>query len=183
MSWFARTNDTVLNVTSTYPLLTPYAVRHASGSISVLALNKHSTSNLTGQILLNGFTPGANAMVRAYGLAQDEATRTNAAYALQDIATNSFAGAGTNFTYSFPPYSLTLLTLVPAAPQVAVLPSAPGQFSLQVQGQPSVRYVVQSSTNFINWIPVATNTLTGSTLNVTNALGTPWKFWRAVWLP
>lgn len=182
MTYFAQPGDTVLNVTNTYSLLTAYAIRHLSGSISLLALNKDVTGNFNGQILLNGFTPGSAAKIYSYGIPQDEATRTNAAYALQDIATNNFSGAGTNFTYAFPPYSLTMLTLVPTAPKIVVLPAA-GNFVLQVQGQPSVRYVVQSSTNFTAWTPVATNTLTGTTWNVTNAMTTPNKFWRAVWLP
>lgn len=182
MTRFTQPGDTVLNVTSTYPLLSAYAVRHASGSISLLGLNKDVTGNFNGQIKITGFTPGSAAKIDSYGIPQDEATRTNAAYALQDIATNSFAGAGTNFTYSFPPYSLTMLTLVPTAPSVAAMSSA-NQFILQVQGQPSVRYIVQSSTNFNNWTSVATNTLIGTTWNVTNSLSTPFKFWRAVWLP
>jgi hypothetical protein len=182
MSYFARPGDAVLNAASSYPLLTPYAIRHANGAVSVLALNKTYLTNLTGQLAFAGFTPGANATVYSYGIAQDEAARTNAAYALQDIATNNFSGAGTNFTYSFPPYSLTVLNLIPAAPGIAVTPAA-GQMVLQVQGQPNVRYVVQSSTNFTSWTSVATNTLVGTTWNVTNNLSSPWKFWRAVWLP
>ena len=183
MTYFAQPGDTVLNVTSTYSLLTAYAIRHTSGSISLLALNKDVTGNFNGQIQLAGFAPSSAAKIYSYGLAQDEATRTNAAYALQDIATNNFSGAGTNFTYAFPPYSLTMLTLVPAAPKVAVLPAAAGKFVLQVQGQSNVRYIVQSSTNFTVWTPVATNTLTGTTWNVTNTITPPNKFWRAVWLP
>ena len=187
MSYFARTNDTVLNASSTYSLLTPYAIRHASGSISVLALNKDPTGNFNGQILLNGFTPGSVATVYSYGIPQDEATRTNAAYPLQDIATNNFAGAGTNFIYSFPPLSLTLLNLIPAAPRLATLSAPAGQFVFQLQGQANVRYVIQTSTNLTatNWTAVSTNTLATSTLNVTNPVsaGTPQKYWRAVWLP
>ena len=183
MSYFAQPGDTVLNATSSYSLLTPYAIRHANGSVSVLALNKTYVTNLTGQFTLTGFTPGSNATVFSYGIAQDEATRTNAAYSLQDIATNNFSGAGTNFLFSVPPYSLVVWNLMPTAPGMALAPAAPGQFVLQVQGQPNVRYVLQSSTNFANWTPVATNTLSGTTWNVTNNLSSPWKFWRAVWLP
>ena len=116
----------------------------------------------------------------------DEATRTNASYALQDIATNNFAGADTNFTYNFPSLSMTLLTLAPSAPRLAALTPAPaGTFAFQLQGQPNVRYVIQNSTDLIAWASVSTNTLTNSTLNFTNPIsaGAPVKFWRAVWQP
>jgi hypothetical protein len=52
-----------------------------------------------------------------------------------------------------------------------------------VQGQPNVRYVLQSSTNFASWSPAMTNTLTGTIWNVSTNLSSPVKFWRAVWLP
>ena len=187
MSYFARTNDTVLNATTTYSLLTPYAIRHASGAVSLLTLNKDPTTNYNGQILLNGFTPGSAATVLSYGIPQDEATRTNAVYPAQNIATNIFVGAGTNFTYNFPPLSLTLLNLVPSAPRLAMLAAPAGQFAFQLQGQANVRYVIQSSSNLavFSWTSVSTNTLINSTLNVTNLVsaGTPQKYWRAVWLP
>lgn len=184
MSYFARPGDTVLNATSSYSLLSPYAIRHANGSVSILGLNKTYVTNLVGKISLTGFTPQTNATIYSYGIAQDEATRTNAIYALQDLATNAIFGITTNFNYSFPPYSLTVLNLFPSAPGVTVVPST-GQFVLQVQGQPNVRYVVQSCTNLLsgNWTSVATNTLTTSTWNVTNSFSGPWKFWRAAWLP
>jgi len=185
MSYFARTNDVVLNATSTYSLLSVYAIRHASGAVSVLALNKDATTNFNGQILVNGFAPGSAATIFSYGIPQDEATRTNAVYALQDLATNSFSGAGANFTYSFPPLSLTVLNLVPSAPQLTTFSAPAGQFAFQLQGQANVRYVLQSSTNLMSWSAISTNLLSSSTLNVTNAIspGAPQKFWRAVWLP
>ena len=185
MSYFARTNDTVLGTLSTYAQLTPYAIRHASGSVSLLTLNKNTTNSFNGQILLAGFTPGSAATVFSYGIPQDEATRTNAMYLLQDIATNTYTGAGTNFTYNFPPLSLTLLNLFPSAPRLALLPAPATQFAFQLQGQANVRYVIQTSSNLTGWVAVSTNTLTNSTLNVTNTISTamPQKFWRAAWLP
>lgn len=185
MSSFARPGDAVLNAASSYPLLTPYAVRHASGSISLLILNKDASNTFNGQILVAGFTPGSAATLISYGISQDEATRTNASYLYQDLATNNFTGAGTNFNYSFLPLSLTMFTLVPAPPKIAVIPPVPGQFIFQVQGQPNVRYVLQSSTNLNAWTPFATNTLSGNTWNLTNAItpGVSLKFWRAIWLP
>jgi hypothetical protein len=92
------------------------------------------------------------------------------------------------FNYGLPPLSLTLFTLAPAAPRLAVflLPAAPPvQFVVQIQGQAGVPYVLQSSTNLSNWSSLATNVLSSSTLNLTNpapALATR-SFLRALWQP
>jgi hypothetical protein len=186
MQYFARPGDTILNASSDYSLLAAYAARPASGAVTLLVLNKDTTTNFNAQIALTGFAPSAAATVRSYGIPQDEAARTNAALQVRDIALTNFATAGTNFAFDFPALSQTLITLAPAAPRLAVPPSPPqsgGQFVFQLQGQPGVRYFIQNSTNLNTWTTVATNTLTVGTLNVTNAESAPARFWRAVWQP
>jgi len=186
MQWFARPGEKILNVTSDYAGLSTYAARRANGAIALLVLNKFNIANQNAQIELAGFTPSATAAVRTFGIPNDEAARTNGPAAVQDITTNSIANAGTSFTYDFPPYSMTLLTFAPAAPRLAVVsPAAPGQFVFQLQGQPEVRYVIQNSSNLASWVPVTTNTLVSSTLNVTNPVAASplQKYWRAVWQP
>ena len=89
MQYFARPGDTVLNATSDYFLLSTYAARKANGALALLVINKDSTANLAAQITLTNFFPWSTATVRSYGIAQDEATRTNGPAAAQDIATNS----------------------------------------------------------------------------------------------
>ncbi len=116
MRYFVQTNDTILNPTSDYLLLSAYAARKADGKLAVLVINKDSTTNFNGQIVLNGFVPDSTATVRSFGILQDEATRTNSTVpGSQDMATNSFTGASTNFTYSFPRLTLTLFTFSPAS--------------------------------------------------------------------
>jgi hypothetical protein len=184
LQFLARAGDTVLNPASDYFLLPVYATRKADGSLAVLVINKDNATTFTAQLSLANYFPWTNALVRSFGLAQDEATRTNfLAPGAQDIATNFVAVAGTNFTTTFPPYSATVLTIPPAAPKLVLSSSANGSFSLQVQGQPKVRYVLQSSSDFGTWTPFATNTLTGTVWNSTNSPSAPAKFWRAVWLP
>jgi hypothetical protein len=105
-----------------------------------------------------------------------------------DIAQANFSGAGTNFSYAFPPYSATVLSFAPAPPSLVILPPAPqpgGQFIFQLQGQPGVRYYVQNSTNLSAWTTVSTNWLTGTALNLTNPVpvGEAISFWRAFWQP
>ena len=186
MQSFARPGDKILGSASDYTWLTSYAARRANGSVSLLVLNKSLLTNLNAQISLSGYVPAATATVRSFGILNDEATRTNGPAASRDITTNSIATAGTNFSYNFPKLSMTLFTLTPTAPRLAmVAPASPGQFVFQLQGQPDVRYVIQSSTNLSNWVSTATNTLTSATLNVTNAIapGTPQRYWRAIWQP
>ena len=102
-----------------------------------------------------------------------------------DIAQTNFSGAGANFSYAFPPYSATVLSLAPAPPNLVVLPAVTGQFVFQLQGQQGVRYCIQSSTNLGTWSTVSTNFLAGNTLNFTNPVpaGAAIGFWRAVWQP
>lgn len=184
MHEFAQPGDTVLNATGNSPLLGTFAARRASGAISLLVLNKDSQTILHAEIALQDFFPATSAKVRFYGIPQDEAARTNASLFAQDIAVSEFSGADSNFDFDFPPLSMTLLTFSPAAPRLAVLPSEePDQFTFQLQGQAKVRYVLETSGDLRNWIPVATNTPTDSSINVTNPApsNSSSQFWRAVW--
>lgn len=186
MSAFARAGDIILGTTSDYSLVATYAARRLNGSLSVLVLNKSITTNVNVQLALNGYAPSTGATIRFYGIAQDEATRTNAVYSMQDITTNSFTGAAASFTNNFPPLSMTLFTLAPSAPQLAVLPAGqPGQFVFQLQGQAGVPYVIQNSADLLAWNSVATNTLVTSAVSFTNTFNPilPVQFWRAVWRP
>lgn len=184
MQYFAQPGDTVLNAGTDYALPATYATRKVDGSLAVLVINKDRYTTFTAQLALTNFQPGTNALVRSFGIAQDEATRTNSVVpGAQDIATNSLDVAGTNFTTSFPPYSVTLLTIPPAAPKLVVQPQPGGKINLQLQGQPNVRYVLQTSTDLETWSSVATNTLTGTTWNVSTNFSTPVEFWRAEWQP
>jgi hypothetical protein len=184
MSLFARGGDTVLAATSDYSLLSAYAVRRANGALTLLAISKDSVSNLTAQIALNGFAPGSPATVYSYGMSQDNAAETGTGSC--DIVTNVFPTA-TNFSFTFAPYSLTVFSFAPVAPSLTPLPSqsGSGQFVLQLAGQSGTPYVLQTSTNLFAWTSVATNTPSGSVLNITNTVGrgTPGQFWRAAWLP
>lgn len=185
MQWFARPGDKILSAATDYSWLTAYAARRANGAVNLLVLNKSSSASLNAQISVTGYVPQPAATIRSFGIPNDEAARTNGPAASQDITTSSFANAGADFGCLFAPYSLTLFTLVPTAPQLAVQAAAPDEFVFQLQGQTAVRYEIQSSTNLTDWVSQSTHTLTASTLGVTNVLapGAPQKYWRAVWMP
>lgn len=185
MRHFVQSGDTVLNVSSDYPLLSAYAVRHASGSLSILAIHKDPTTNFTAQFSFTGYSPDTAATLTSYGIPQDEAARTNAPAGMQDLATNQVAGVGSS-NFVFAPYSINLLTFRPSSPQLTMGtdPTA-GIVWLQLQGQPAARYVVQTSSDLQTWSSFATNTLSGNSWGLTNSWssGTTAQFWRAVWEP
>ena len=186
LQYFARPGDSVLNGTSDQLLLSAYAVRRTNGALTLLVINKDMTTNLNcanradqfcavdhrhDSILRHPAGPGGG--------------NQRAAASLQDIATTNFPTAGTNFSYSFPPLSLTLFTFAPGPSALSVLGVQPGQVQLLLQGQPGTPYVIQSSPDLMTWTSVSTNTLAGSTLNITLpvATGSPHQFYRAVWQP
>ncbi|MGH7994073.1 MAG: hypothetical protein ACREDQ_11190, partial [Limisphaerales bacterium] len=185
LQYFARSGDSVLNATSDYLLLSDYAVQRTNGALTVLVLNKDTTTNFNAQIALNGYLPWTNATIQSFGIPQDQAAKNNLSASLQDIATTNFPTAGTNFTCSFPPLSLTLFTFAPGPSALSALSPQPDQVVLQLQGQSGAPYVIQSSPDLMTWTPVSTNTLVGSTLNITNLISpdSPQQFWRAVWQP
>jgi hypothetical protein len=182
---FARPGDSVLNGTSDNLLLSAYAVHRTNGVLTMLVINKNMTTNLTGQIALTNYVPSTTATIQSYGIPQDQAAQTNGPAASQDIATNSSA-ASSNFSYVFPPLSLTLFTFYPGPSTLSVLQVQPTQVQLQLQGQ-SGTYVIQSSTNLSSktWNPVSTNALAGTsaTINIPVAPGAPVQFYRAAWQP
>jgi hypothetical protein len=185
MQYYVRPGDTILNAGSDYLLLSAYGARKTNGALTLLVINKDAVTNFNAQISLSNFTPASTATIRGYGITQDEATRTNnLAPGAQDIATN-VVPAGAVFTNSFPPYSLTLFTLAPAPAQLSALVPQPGQFVLQLHGQPGTPYIIQRSPDLSAWTPVSTNLLAGNVLNITNAIssGVTQQFWRAVWQP
>jgi len=184
MQFFARPGDTVLNPATDYALLATYATRKADGALAVLVINKDRYTTFTPELELTNFIPGTNALVRSFGIAQDEATRTNSILpGAQDIATNYLAVVGPNFTAAFPPYSATLLTIPPAAPKVQTISAPGGKFIFQLTGQTGVPYQIQTSTNLVTWTSNASVTLTDTTWSLTNDISSGAKFWRAVWLP
>jgi hypothetical protein len=48
-----------------------------------------------------------------------------------------------------------------------------------------VRYVIQSSSNLVQWVPIQTNTFVTNFLTLTNTISpsVPIQFWRAAWQP
>ncbi|MGH7941670.1 MAG: alpha-L-arabinofuranosidase [Limisphaerales bacterium] len=180
---FIRAGDSVLNASSDYLLLSDYAVQRTNGALTLLVINKDMTTNFNAQVVLTNYFPAPVATIQSYGIAQDEAARTNGPAALQGIADTNFTGASTNFTYSFPAGTLTLFTFTPAAGQLHSSIVSPGEFILSYPAQANVPYVLQQSSNLVTWIPVSTNRCTGPVWSVTNTVSSAKEFWRVAWQP
>jgi alpha-L-arabinofuranosidase len=184
---YVQAGDTVLTATSDYFLVAVYAARRENGSLTVLAINKDPSITYTGQVAVANFAPASGGTAFSYGIPQDNAAKTNGPIPAQDIATTIFSGAGTNFNYNLAPYSATVLLLSPAPATLLAVPTDPaaGQFVFQLQGQAGVPYVIQNSTDLINWTSLSTNTPSTGTMYLTNTVSpsVPTQFWRAVWLP
>jgi hypothetical protein len=191
MKSFTQPGDSIIGATTDSLRLPAYASRRANGGLSLLVLNKQGVSNYNAQISLSGFVPDANARVIGFGIPQDEAARTNGPAAARDIGLTNFTGAAASFNYSFTPYSMTLFSFAPVGPHLAASTAAPdpnAAFVLHLDGQSGARYVIQKNSNLADpngWTAVSTNTLSGSSLDVTNSIdaGAPIQFWRAVWEP
>ncbi|MHB8522598.1 MAG: alpha-L-arabinofuranosidase [Limisphaerales bacterium] len=186
LKYFTRGGDQIVRASSDYQLLAAYAARRTNGSVSLLVINKTSITNLNANVTLAGYQPDTNALVFSYGMPQDDDARTGAGS--PDIAQGTFAGAGTNFSLSFPPYSVTVISLAPNAPQLSLVSNAlssGGPFQLQLAGQPGVPYVIQGSTDLATWTPLATNTLASNVWLWADGTATGFsrRFYGAVWTP
>ena len=106
---FAADGDTVVSATSDYPLLSVYSVKRTNGALTLLVINKSSSSNLTANINLSGYLPYTNATIYSYGIPQDTAAETGVGS--PDIAQTSITGVQSSFSATFAPFSVSVMVL------------------------------------------------------------------------
>jgi hypothetical protein len=150
------------------------------------------TSPLTNKVVMAGKT--ASFSVAATGTAPlkyqwkfngaNLTLATNAALTLSGITTNqagTYTVAVSNIAGST--NSTAMLTVcATAAATLASTAHAKGQYALIVTGVPGYNYVVQASTNLVNWVPVQTNTAPFTFVD-TNASQFSRRFYRSVYAP
>ena len=143
LQYFARGGDQIVQATSDYALLSIYAAKRTSGSLTLLVINKSSTNTLSADLSINGYLPGTNAVVYSYGIPQDEAARTGMGSA--DVGQTSFAGAASNFSYSFPAYSVSVICLTNPLPPIVVgfVRNGNGSMTITWAAQSNDTYIVQ----------------------------------------
>ena len=108
LNLFAKPGDTILPTTSTYGLLTAYAVKGTQGTIRLLIINKNTTATLSAKIAISGFIASRTAKVYTYGIPQDTAASEGLS---QAISTTQLRTASSKMTLSFAPYSITVIEI------------------------------------------------------------------------
>ena len=131
-----------------------------SGSVTNVAFFANSTS--LGSVQLPPFTINSGNL-------------SAGAYALTAVATAggiSATSAVVNVSVVSP---IAITNTAPAA--------SGGQFSFDYTANPGLKYVVERSTNLVNWLPVVTNTAANNPVHFTDAVSTGNSFYRVGRLP
>jgi hypothetical protein len=148
------------------------AVRSSDGALTVMAINKQMLASAPATVGFTNFLPNGTAQVWRL-------TSANAITRLSDIA---FIGG--SFTNTLPPQSITLFVLGPGGrPNLRAGALAGNSFDLWLDGVAGQRYVLQAATNFLDWVPVQTNTLATNSAHLYLASEPPYRFFRAQWMP
>jgi hypothetical protein len=150
------------------------AVRSSDGAMTVMLINKQLTASATVTLNLANFVPAGTAQVW-------QLTSANTISRLSDI---NFSG--NTVSNAVPPQSITLYVLpagvVPPPTQPVLSSSAPAPgntFAFILNGQAGTNYIIQYSADLINWAPISTNTLIGSSSNLVFPVPDTVRFYRA----
>ena len=152
VSYFATGGDTVLTTTTDNNLLAVYAVKRA-GNVRLLVVNKDPANTMNANIALTGLTPPSIANTYTYGIANDNAAQASGA-GCADITGGEINVAGSTFSASFPPYSMTVvqlggspITLTTVTPAISTQPAASSKtaganstFTVAATGCPAPTY-------------------------------------------
>ncbi len=165
LTHFAKGGDTVVSASSDYPLLATYAVQRTNGTLTLLVINKSSSSDLTANFAVSGYLPSTNATIYSYGIPQDEAARTG--IGSTDIETNTVSFQTSSLTFA--PFSMSVVALSPGngPPQVPANVVATGSnttvaLTWSASGGATSYIIKRSTTSGSGYVPLATGvTATG----------------------
>ena len=133
-SKFARGGDVVVGATSDYPLLNAFAAKRANGGLSLLIVNTDPNATVNTAFSISGYSPTGTATQYQYGEAEDTMQSTGVSV---DLTQSPLSGVGPTFTTTFPPYSMSVITLAPVLPTTTALlsgtASANGWYKSAVQ--------------------------------------------------
>ncbi len=118
-SQIIQTGGQVVEAASDNNDLSAYAVLEANGDLDLLVINKNGPSAsdaLTEQFQIAGFQPEPKAEVWQYGEAQDTAqSQSSTGQSALANSTTTLSLNGSNFSFTFPAYSMTVLQLTKSA--------------------------------------------------------------------
>jgi hypothetical protein len=144
------------------------AQRTNDGSLTIMAVSKY----------LTGVTPLSISVSNFLGTGTAQMWQLNSSNAITRLSDVSYAGGTINATV--PGQSITLFVL-PAKP-FTLQPGAAragGQINFFLNGEIGQTYVLQSSSNLINWLPISTNTLTSTQWSFLVTASSTQGFYRA----
>ena len=120
-SKIALAGGEVVSATTNTSGVSVYAVKESNGHLDLLVINKSPSSSLTDQFNITGFQPASSAQVWQYGETQDTAqSESSSGASALAHSTASLNLTGSNFSYTFPAYSMTVLDLSQAAAALAL---------------------------------------------------------------
>jgi len=145
----------------------------SGNTITVQVTNNLSTTIYNYPITLRRPLPAGWAAATAWQNSRpirvQPVTITNTNYIMFDVVPNA---GDVVLARSVPPFSMSNVALI-----------SPSNLTFQLSGLPGETYAIYTSTDFANWFPIQSNTLTGTTTNFTvDAVNSP-QFYRANWLP
>lgn len=149
------------------------ALRSSDGALTILVINKLLTTAATPTITLTNFLPRGTGQVW-------QLTSANTISRLSDL---SFTG--NTFTNTVPAQSVTLFVLPGGSPPTltAATVTTSNTFEFYLNGYAGQRYAILTSSNFVNWFGVQTNTLTSATQRFAIPAAAAPCFLRALWVP
>lgn len=116
-SKIVQAGGSVVSASSNFSGLDVFAVKEANGHLDLLVINKDADAQIPESFTIQGFQPSGQAQVWQYSEVQDYAqskSKTGSASLANSSVTLTLNGS--NFSYSFPAYSMTVIDLSPTTP-------------------------------------------------------------------
>jgi hypothetical protein len=149
------------------------AIRASDGALTLMVINKQLTTPILPTINLTNLVPGNTAQVW-------QLTSANVITRLSDVPLS-----GNSISNSLPPQSITLFIVPTVTVQSPLLRAGimnpSNTFDFWLDGQAGQKYIIQATTNFKNWLPIQTNTLTSNSVHIVLSGPSPYRFFRAQW--
>ncbi len=150
------------------------AIRSTDGALTVMVINKQLSTPITPTLNLSNFLAGNSAQVW-------QLTSANTITHLSNVSVSANAISAT-----LPAQSITLFVVPSGTVQPPNL--RPGgmntnTFDFWLDGQAGQKYIIQGTTDFVNWSALQTNILSGSSLHIVLSGTLPYRFFRAQWTP
>lgn len=163
LSHFATPADSVVEAKSLSSALAAYATKGEDGRLRLLLINKNPTEEIIAHVNIASYTPSSEAVVYSYGKAQDDAAKNFTGS--PDIRQAVFQGASNSFDYTVPPYSVTLLSLLPQVTDFE-LAVAPSSQTINAGGEARFDITAAFANNLTEPVLITAQTDEGKPLNI-----------------